>query len=293
MAPNYGSISTSWDPAQVTRDMFAAYLQSSAGSGRFPMQDSVAPVPKINSAAEGADLLSNLTQRRVRERGGFAFDMYNTPVGEGYAQKRYDFLVGAEAVREYAYDDANGKTVTDGMVKKGNITVGIGFNMERKDARKVFADVLDLDDAAFDAVYSGKQKLTPVQIRRLFDFNADEAEKIVKNRLGDAPLPEHQRLALVSMAFNGPSLIGPKITAAAASGNVAAALEEILNNSNAKGIPGLWTRRYKEAVMFAGGASNLAELGVPDFRTYRAMKTGTQVADGRPRTGTNTSAPRG
>jgi GH24 family phage-related lysozyme (muramidase) len=285
-------ISTSWDPAQVTRDMFAAYLQSSAGSGRFPMQDSVAPIPQINSAEEGAAHLSSLTQRRVQQRGGFAFDMYNTPVGEGYAQKRYDFLVGAEASREYAYDDATGKTVTDGVPKKGKITVGIGFNMDRKDGRQVFKNALDLTDADFDAVYTGKQKLTPVQIRRLFDYNADEAENVVKSRLGDAPLTEHQRLALVSMAFNGPSLIGPKITAATKAGNTAAALEEILNNSNAKNIGGLWGRRYKEAVMFAGGASNLAELGVPDYKTYVGLKRGTMVASGPPRTGTITSGAR-
>jgi len=286
-------VSTSWDPAQVTRDFFSKYLQSSAGSGRFPMQDAASAAPSINTAEEGANYIASLTNRQQRTRGGFAFDMYNTPVDQGYAQQRYDFIAGSEAVRQFAYDDSTGKTVTDGVVKKGNITVGIGFNMDRKDARSVFKNALELDDKTFDEVYAGRQSLTPVQIRRLFDYNADEAESVVKARIGDTTVPVHQRLALVSMAFNGPSLIGPKITAAVKGGDTTAALNEILNNSNSKNISGLWNRRYKEAVMFAGGASGLSEVGVPDAKTYLAMKRGTMVAEGPTRIGTITPGTRG
>lgn len=204
--------------------------------------------------------------QRKRRRGA-AFDTMETPVNATYRQRRFDFLKRHEAARTLAYDDATGKPVTQGPVK-GNVTVGIGFNMARPDAAEVFERATGLDRSAFEAVKSGKRPLNQTEIRRLFDVTIQEAEDIVSQRIGD-DLPEHERLTAVSMAFNGPSLIGPKFTAAMKRGDRKAALHEILYNSNAKGIPGLHNRRYAEARMFAGPAD--ADAVVPAYDEFKRM----------------------
>ena len=205
----------------------------------------------------------NMDQKN--RRGGFAYDKSGAPVDETYRQRRYEFIAASEGSRLAAYDDATGKPVTSGKVD-GLVTVGVGFNMDRPDARDVWKRATGLDDKAFDEVYKGKRRITEDQARKLFDYTVNEAESFVHNRFKGVDLPEHQRLALVSLAFNNPSLIGPNLTRFVKEGDVKSARDEILHRSNAKGIRGLATRRYHEAAMFVGGAE--AKLALPDYKDY-------------------------
>lgn len=247
-------------------DLQRAYLRERQSKGTAPETMGVTvPLPEPTSAADvfaEGDRWSAMNQER---KGHMAYDTNETPMDDSYAQRRYDFLVGEEAVRKVAYDDKTGKPMRPGQAKQGNITVGIGFNMERPDARRVMSKVLGIDDKGFDAIYSGAQGLNDSQVRKLFDYTANEAENIVSTRLKGVTLPEHQRLALVSMAFNGPSLIGPKITAAIKNNDLNAALDEMLYNSGRnKALAG---RRYREAAMFAGPGD--AKMRLPEFAEYR------------------------
>lgn len=161
-----------------------------------------------------------------------------------YIQSRLDFLKESEGFRTTAYDD-----------HKGIVTVGIGFNMEAAGARDRWEKALP--DVSFDKVRDGKARLNDAQVKRLFDVSVEEAEDVVDNRLGRTPLTEHQRAALVSLAFNSPGLIGPNLTGFIKEGDLDSVVMEILFRSNRTGHKGLQNRRIEEAQMFAGRANPL------------------------------------
>ena len=221
------------------------------------------PLPKVNSVSQALDVMAGLRDEQVSRQGGAALDSYFDTPGDTYRDRRYDFLKDKEGVRYFSYDDATGKQITDITKKKGLVTVGVGFNMDRADAREVWAKALPY--LSFDDVYAGKRQLSGGEVRRLFDFTAQEAENVVNAKLKGTRIPEHQRLALVSLAFNNPSLLGPKLVAAVKAGDTSAALNEILHNSNRKKVKGLGTRRYHEAYVFAG---DKAKAMLPDFTEY-------------------------
>lgn len=205
-----------------------------------------------------------LKDARVK-KGGAAYDGFDTPVEDTYRQRRYDFISREEGVRDFAYDDKTGKRVTDPAAKQGNITIGVGYNMDRGDGKEMFSKLFP--DLNYDEVYSGKARLNAAQTQRLFDQTIQEAEHHVAAKLQGVDLPEHQRLALVSMAFNNPSLIGPKLVDAIRRGDQEAAVNEILFNSNRSASRGLASRRYREAAMFMGPTNTAA---LPDFKGYMA-----------------------
>lgn len=228
------------------------------------------PVTSPTNAAEYVQQQQSWQRDVIRRKGPMGYDTTDTPFESSYTQKRYDFISGEESVRRYAYDDATGKQITDSTRKRGLTTIGIGFNMDRPDARQVVAKALGLDGEAFDALYRGQRALSDVEVRKLADYTMNEAERIIANKFKGVDLTANERIALVSLAFNSPALIGPKLTAAIQSGDKRAALNEILYNSNRKGLAGLAARRYREAAMLAGTGSN----DLPAFKEYLAQFSG-------------------
>lgn len=203
------------------------------------------------NATELVDTVSGwFGQQRIRQ-GGHALDTPRTAPGGLYADRRYEFVAAEEGIRETAYDDATGRSMAPGAQKRGNVTVGIGFNMERPDARDVWSKVFPDGGPEFDAVYEGRARLNRAQVRALFDHTIGEAESIVNNRFRGVDLRENQRLALVSMAFNGPALIGPNITAAVREGRHADAAALIERASDSR-QPVLAPRRRREARIYSG-----------------------------------------
>ena len=55
-------------------------------------------------------------------------------------------LRGDEAVRQFPYDDATGKTLTKGMTLIGNLTIGIGRNLSANGLRPQEIDMLCAND---------------------------------------------------------------------------------------------------------------------------------------------------
>lgn len=222
--------------------------------GRIPASYGVTrPLPEPSSTADFFGKVDELFGLKNAATGG-----RGTHDGlEGmktYNDRRREFIGGHEGARATAYDDSTGKPVTSGLQKKGNVTIGVGFNMERPDARNVFSKVLGLSN--FDDYYTGKKALTQQQVNTLYDFTLDEADAIVGTKFRGHALTENQRLSMVSLAFNGPALLGPKLVDAVKRGDSFGALNEILFNSLRTSVPGVKTglakRRYKEAQMFAG-----------------------------------------
>lgn len=172
-----------------------------------------------------------------------------------YKRERFDFISGLEGFRKSTYKDT-----------KGISTIGYGFNLEDTANRRLAKDVLGWSDKEYNAVLNGKQAITKDEAQVLFDAAVAEAEKIVRSRTKGLKLTKHEHLALVSMAYNSPSLIGRDLLKALKSNDREAAVQEILYKSNRSKTPGLAHRRYMEASMFVGMAEAKDQL--PDLQEY-------------------------
>jgi GH24 family phage-related lysozyme (muramidase) len=98
------------------------------------------------------------------------------------------FVAKHEGRRAHVYRDS-----------KGHPTIGVGFNLDRGDARKVLASV----GADYDRVRAGAQDRTDAQIDALLDVALRGAVETVRAALpGFDALKPAQQDALIDMAFN-------------------------------------------------------------------------------------------
>lgn len=259
------------NPDAYLRDVTNSTLRQMQTRGMAPETLGVTvPLQYPKSAKELGEMQRDWRSIMRQRKGPAGYDSTDTPHESSYVQRRYDFISGEEAIRKLAYDDATGRPVTAGPAK-GKVTVGIGFNMDAPGARDDWKKALGLGDKEFDETRAGKRVLSTLEIRKLFDYTVREAEDFVDSRFKGVDLAEHQRLSLVSLAFNSPSLLGPRITEAIKSKNWKGAIREILFNSNRKADDGLAKRRYREAAMFNGPAS---DFKLPDLESYIGALTG-------------------
>ena len=206
----------------------------------------------INSPEDVTNAIENAFTAQRQAQGGHAVDSPYTPADQTYGAQRRAFIGREEGNYLYAYDDKTGLPVTRGPVQ-GATTVGIGFNMDQSDGRKMWAATFagQPDAPDFDAVRSGKAQVTQAQANALFDHEINSyIEPLLDRKLGPAAanLTNNQRLSLVSMMYQNPSLIntvGPHIVA----GDYSAAQAAIKAGT---GNPVLAGRRSREAQLFAG-----------------------------------------
>jgi hypothetical protein len=127
-----------------------------------------------------------------------------------YVRYRRLFLIEGEGMRRYAYDDATGKPIKPGVPIQGKVTVGIGFNMSRKEEAEkewleAFRGAVD-----FEAVKSGQRALTEKEVGRLLEVSLGIREVELKNAYGAGVwhrLRANERLAIESAYFNAPKLV--------------------------------------------------------------------------------------
>lgn len=250
-------------------DMGRSILRGQQSLGGAPASIGITrPMPDIRTAADLMGAVGGWKDEQTAIYGGKGNDMADTKTEDSYSERRWQFLSAEEGSRAVAYDDATGRPIKPGSPAKGLTTIGVGFNMDRPDARKVMGEALGITGAQFDKLKAGEDALEPVEIRKLFEHTADEAEGLVNAKLKGIPLREHQRLALTSLAFNSPKLLGPKITEAVSTRNWGGAVAEILDGSNAKNRKSVATRRWREASMFAGPATSGEGHGIPPYDDY-------------------------
>lgn len=221
-----------------------------------PANGTTRPLPGVRSPEEIMGIINGWFTERRAQQGGAAMDEAHAPRDASYADRRFRVLEQFEGTRTQVYRD-----------NVGLRTVGIGFNMEQSGARAMWASA-GLSPERFDTVRDGRERLSDPEVRQLADLTMDRAESIVNSRMAGVDLTEGQRLALVSMAFNAPALIGPKITAAMREGNLTAAVHEVLYNSGTANNPALARRRYHEATMLVGEMD--AQRYLPNYNAYRA-----------------------
>lgn len=194
------------------------------------------PLPEFESPAQILDYIYEEAFRKKMANGNLPIEPLSTPTSESYVNKRRHFLVLNEGLRRTAYKDTKGLT-----------TVGIGFNLTAPHVRAA-AKELGIDVAAVEK----GTPMTDEQIDALFEVLVSEAERVVSTRI-KVPLSATQRLALVSMAYNNPDLIGPDLVEAINEGRWDDAVAEIKTKSNASGDRGIQNRRDREAMYFALG----------------------------------------
>jgi GH24 family phage-related lysozyme (muramidase) len=207
-----------------TTDSLVSYLRD---KGMFP-GSATKPVPEnFTDAKDAWGWVMDQMESRKLKLGNLPLEANDTPIEQRYITARRQFLEANEGRRYEVYKDT-----------KGLKTIGIGFNMDDPTVRGVMArEGLDVR-----ALLDGKAKMNDDEINRVFDTLITGAEKVVSDKV-KVPITAQQRLALVSLAYNNPSLIGPKLTEAINSGNKQAALNEVLTNSDLKGS----YRRQREA----------------------------------------------
>ena len=180
-----------------------------------------------------------------------------------YTEQRFEMIAEAEAWRSESYWDGV-KSAPNG---KGYRTVGYGYNMDSVGHKDLFMKTLQVGSDYFDSVHAGDIEITEAQGRKLFDAAVGEAESVIDNRLKGVDLNHQQRLALVSMAYNSPKLIGEKLVGYLKAGLMEEAVNEILFKSNRTRMLGLYNRRYEEALTFVGANR---EHGMPSYLAYMA-----------------------
>lgn len=161
----------------------------------------------------------------------------------------------SEGERLHRYDDATGKSLPPGQKAKGNVTIGIGFNMDRNGAEGDWNRAFAGQDPApdFDRCYKGEENITSDQAYALKLQDLQDRLPRLRDRIGKETfntMLTQQRGALLSVFFNGESLIGPRMSDCISSGGTGAVVEEIISGCN-DGVPGLHNRRLLEAALYA------------------------------------------
>jgi GH24 family phage-related lysozyme (muramidase) len=144
------------------------------------------------------------------------------------------FIIGEEGLRNESYPDASTRSV------------GYGFNMGNKDARKIFKDM----GINYDMVYRGKQKITNAQAERLLDHRLNESNDFVQKKYGDLGLNPQWQATLMDLHYNaGPSIFGKDLDRYLKTGELEKAAQEIEERSNLSKNPVLAARRKAAAAM--------------------------------------------
>ena len=87
---------------------------------------------------------------------------------------------------------------------RGIKTVGVGFNLEQPNARKIFEKYIPKSKVSFDDVVSGRKSLTRTQSMRLFQGTLNDKIKTTKRLFPSYDkYPQAVKTALVNGVFRG------------------------------------------------------------------------------------------
>jgi hypothetical protein len=151
---------------------------------------------------------------------------------------------------------AGEKYVKPGHNSKEEVSVGFGFNLQRRDARDVFKNQLGLTDTDYDDVFNGRRGVTPAESEKLLTYALYEANAQLDHRLRGVPLRDHQRAALASVVYNAGigAVVGSGLLDAVKNGNDAEVASRILAFNTGGGE--LTDRRRDEAALYLGSKAD-------------------------------------
>lgn len=195
----------------------------------------LSPLPNPNSFPQPSPALLRAMEQPAQQPA-LAQDYEFLPNTQYYKRLRY-FLEKHEDERFVAYD-----------CTASACTVGIGFNLDANG--ELFKKTLGVDEAFLKSVKQRRTELNQAQVETLFKASIRQAEAVCRRKIKNFDqLSQGRRIALTSLAFNAPALIGPKITKAVVNGQWDKAIHEIQHNSGAVNN-GLRNRRADEAKIF-------------------------------------------
>lgn len=232
-------------------------------SGSIPPTTGVnRPLPSPLSGQDVMSVIKGEQDRGLVRNGPRSLDRRQTDPDATYDAQLMRFIGGHEGFEPRAYND-NPKNP-----ERGFVTVGYGFNMDQKGARDQFAQALP--GVSFDEVYSGRIELSEAQAMALYRSGLAYYEDVVSRAAGGAPLADHQRIALTSIAYNSPKRVA-NMAPALRSGDTQRVVDMILYESfdpHHDLRNGLANRRWKEAIQFVGHID--APRYLPSFDAYKA-----------------------
>ena len=191
----------------------------------------------------------------------YPLDIHNNPEHmKVYKQKEHEFFQEEEGKRNSIYDDALDKAKGTEEIE-GNVTVGIGYNMDNPAAAGEWKRIFPHKrDPSFYEVYHGR-KLSDEEVERLYVGSMESRREQIKKLLGEAyfKLEPNVLLAFTSLYFNGPDkLVGSGTSAYwhiqeyARTGKIEHLnlfREEVRERSNKKKNRGVQARREREAAL--------------------------------------------
>jgi hypothetical protein len=249
----YGETTPEEELNNMQQALMAA--QREAGLTQPGMGISGSPT-RPQSAQEILDLMEEQMWRGVSWNGRNVVNRARTGQAS-YRTARREMFTGADGIQTSAYDGPN-----------GNRRVGIGFDMDRENARETWTAVFG-DEVDFDAVRRGEEELTTQQARDLFDYDMTFFENLVSVAAGGEAMPEHRHLSLVSIAHSNPEFVQRVLASDLMEENHGAVIEAILYEGfGDQGSSGaMAARRYREAMQYAGSNRALQAL-IPEPNEY-------------------------
>lgn len=222
------------DPQEYQRELHRSIREHLQSGGYVPPTEGITVAPDPSEGTDG--FFEGLTNKIFNFVGAKGTDS----TFSRYTERRFDFIANEEGYREAVYNDSLGRR-----------TVGYGFNLDEETNRSLAMQVLNITDSEFEDIRNGDRGISSREARTLFEASVGQAERLVEDRFGEMGLRANQRLALVSLAYNHPNLIGPNLTRQVQSGDWASATREIRERSNRYKIKGIAARRNREADLFA------------------------------------------
>jgi LysM repeat protein len=121
--------------------------------------------------------------------------------GLSFEERTAEALIKHEEPRMTSYWDREG--TDEETLKKRKKTVGVGFNMDRNNARKVWRKVLGKeDDTHFNEVYAGTRALTETEVQKLLEYDIEAHTDRAREWFPDLDeRPEIERIAIVNMIY--------------------------------------------------------------------------------------------
>jgi hypothetical protein len=225
--------------------------------------------------------------------------IHNLDLNFSKHQKIYRNIAKEFIIRNEIHYTASGLPIFNAKIRKGdldnakepNFTIGIGFNMNRSEAKdewtQVFAGELD-----FEKAKQGKYSLTDDQIIRLFEYGLEirlkELKKIYKG-YWDKFKP-NEKLMIEDAYFNYPKLVGnhsnfaKNVKLYVDTNDIAhlrAAVYEIAQHSNPRADIGIGKRRDAQAEMISSHKAPLYckpnELSIPSKPEMKAYLSKTII----------------
>lgn len=174
-----------------------------------------------------------------------------------YNQQLFRFIGGHEGLKQRSYQDGPARSI------------GYGVNLDQH--KQTVQQVLGLNDTQFQELYRGDRTITKRQARELYLTILGTYEDVVSEAVGE-DLPDHRRVALVSLAYNLPAMLSdPELRRGVREGDDRAVVNAIMDPDKIhrwyqpRYYQSIARRRYEEALQYLGSERDRLSISLEDY----------------------------